>query len=110
MLEYRNVAPSNYTLGVKMRRVIGSLLIAVTVAIGAYLAIVPCFFFGVIQIVDAANATVVNGPGIAWGLVRVLILPASTAFTTWFIVVLVGGYLLDWNQTEPYELKIHEYQ
>jgi len=84
-----------------MRRVIGSVLVTIIMASGAYVALILCFVDGIVQIINGVKTTPANGGDIGWGLARVFVLPESAGFLTFFIVAVIGRIFLNWDGRKP---------
>lgn len=87
-----------------MRKIIGILLILGGVALGLYLGVWVFLVGGIVDIVQGARTTPINGLRIVWGLVEVCVLASLVGGLAFRILALpglgliIGGTLESWRK------------
>ena len=77
----------------KIRNVIGWLLVAAGIVLMVWLALWVMFVGGIVQIVDGVKAMPTNGWDIAWGIVKIVF--SECGVIPGILVSSVGLYLAD---------------
>lgn len=84
-----------------MRKILGVLIIVLGGVLAAYVGLYIMFVGGIVQIVNAVTSEPVEGPGIAWGILRIAFASLSFALILW-TSVLSGVAIYD---RSPYRRK-----
>jgi hypothetical protein len=72
----------------KMKQLLGFLLILAGVFVGIWLGIYVMFIGGIVNIINAIKETPTNAPGIAFGILRVIL----SGFVGWFSGAIITAF------------------